>query len=93
MPEMESAAHEMARYIASVEAAFQPGTMSGVSVGQARYFYGSLSIVFLRRNVVVWVSERDYPARVYPSAAQMAKECEGLALKVDHELLDLFSRK
>lgn len=93
MPEMDSAAREMAQYLAFAEAAFRPGTMSGVSVGQARYFFGPTSIVFLRQNLIVWVRERNYPSRIWPPAIQMAKECEELALKVDRELLNTFARK
>jgi hypothetical protein len=87
--DVRSAAREMAQYIASVQAFFQPGTMSGAPVGQARYFWDSQGIVFLRQNVVVWVRERDYPSRVYPPKLQMAKECEGVAITIDHELVAL----
>ncbi len=91
--DVQSAGREMAHYIASVQAFFQPGTMSGAPVGQARYFWDSLGIVFLRQNVVVWVRERDYPSRVYPPELQMAKECEGVATTVDQELVALLAGK
>ena len=88
---VERAAREMAQYIASVQAAFQPGTMSGSSIGQSRFFWDCFAIVFLRQNVVVWVRMRDYPSRVYPPKLQLAKEYEGVAAKVDQELVALLS--
>lgn len=89
LPDQQSAAREMARYIALVAAAYQPGTMSHVGVGQARYFYRSEGIVFLRQNALVWIRERDYPARVWPPADQMARECEEIAATVDGKMLQL----
>lgn len=88
---VDAAARSMALYFAMVQAAFRPGTKSGVLVGQARYFYGCDSLVFLRRNAIVWVSP-DLSGRRGPSTSceKMSGECEGLALTVDREIQKMF---
>jgi hypothetical protein len=88
----EGAAHEMAYYLGSIAAAYQPGTASGILVGQVRYHHGNEAIVFLRQNVVVWVRKHDYPNR-YATAGRLTKECEALAKVVDHELVRLLGGK
>ena len=90
-PGVDAAAKDMAVYFSRVQAAFRPGTKSGVSIGQARYFYGCDAVVFLRLNVMIKLGPElpGPPDRRPRSCVEDTKETEGLALKVDREIQDI----
>ena len=62
-------------------------------MGQARYFYGSDAIVFLRQNVIVWVRGDLDRSRRGLNIAEEANRCEEIAERVDREILSLLSKK
>lgn len=87
------AARDMARGLSQLAAAFQPGAVSGATIGQARYCSGPEALVFLRQNVVVWVRFDRSRAGVHTAVGQATSECDGIARRVDGEVLTLLSGK